>query len=81
MKPLAGTVVRPGQPVAIYYAIRGTKIGVTYYVAGIKLTYRDSSGEHSAALYQVGGDCVSRTAAQLCHNSAAATKAIIRLAS
>lgn len=82
VKPLAGTVVRPGQPVAIYYAIRGAKIGVTYYAAGIKLTYQDSSGEHTATLYQVGINCVmskSRAATHLCSISAAANKAIIAL--
>jgi hypothetical protein len=83
VKPLAGTVVRPGQPVAIYYAVRGTKVGVTYYAAGIKLTYRDSSGEHSATLYQVGGDCVmtaSRAATQMCQIPDDANKAIAALA-
>jgi hypothetical protein len=81
--PLAGTVVRPGQPVAIYYAIRGARTGVTYYAAGIRLTYRDSSGEHAATLYQVGVDCVmpkSLAAKQLCPISAAANKAIMALA-
>jgi hypothetical protein len=83
VKPLAGSVISARQPAVIYFAFRGDKIGLTYYAAGIKLSYRDGSGEHTATLYQVGGDCVmskSRAATQNCPISAAANKAIEALA-
>lgn len=83
VKSLAGTVISADQHVVIYYSFSGSREGQVYYAAGIKLTYRDSSGEHAAALYQVGVECVvskALAATQNCQMSPAANKAIAALA-
>jgi hypothetical protein len=56
--PLAGYVLSTGRPGAIYYAMRGSHDGGTYYAAGLRLVYRTAAGDRTVDLYQVGVDCV-----------------------
>jgi hypothetical protein len=59
VRPLTGYVLTAGHPIAIYYAFSGDRPGQTYYAAGIQLTYRRGTQEHTVTLYQVGADCVT----------------------
>lgn len=52
-----GQNVAPGQ-VDIAFAITGSKIGTRYSTAGIRVTYRDDSGEHSTVLWSAVVACV-----------------------
>ena len=57
VQPLDGYVLTAGHPLSLYYSFRGDKGAGTYYVGGIRLTYRRGSEDHTVALYQVGVDC------------------------
>ncbi|MBO0822355.1 MAG: hypothetical protein J2P27_00680 [Actinobacteria bacterium] len=66
----------------IYYSFRGDRVGMTYYVAGLRLRYRVGSSQQTVTFYQVGIDCVvarDPDKSPACNGSAAAMKAFYAL--